>query len=106
MRKIKFSHKYEKMPEDLSINILLGMFITTRKDLGKFFVDYDTSWFDSPKNGTSSKGKYPLPKGKLLVLLFGSGAKPILWTTIRRWTPMKEKYYKKAVDCEFEIVFQ
>lgn len=98
MRKIKFSHVYEKMPEDLSINILTGIFISNTKDLGKFFKDYNTGWSDGIEYSKST-----LPKGKIVVLLFNSGINSELWTTIIRWTPQKERYYRKAIDCEFEV---
>ena len=98
--KIKFSYEYTKMPEFLSDNFneaeLLAVFFGDRNDLHKDFVEYDTEYWE---NG--EKGNYPLPQGKLLILLLKTDT--ILWTTIRRWTPQKEKYYRSNVGEIFKI---
>jgi len=85
MRKIKFSHEYTKMPEDFEESALLEVFTTDRSDLCPEFVEYDTAIVNA--------GNYPLPKGKLLVLLLQTKHFE-LWTTIRRWTAEKEQYYR------------
>ena len=61
------------------------------EDLHQTFIDYDTR--------TAEGGTYPLPKrGNCLVLLFiGDGLAwdtAELFTTVRRSTPDKERYYK------------
>lgn len=76
--------------------LLLQVFIVDRADLSETFVAYDT---EIERTGEY----YSLPKGKLLVLFlipcYGSGA----FTTIRRWTPAKEKYYKSLMGKEFVL---
>jgi len=88
MNQIKFSHHYTKMPRDISNTELIEVLISDTSELHGSFVNYDTFY---------SNGFYPLPKGKILILLLWSiceTEKNQLWTTIRRWTPEKEKYYR------------
>jgi len=103
MKKIKFSHYYNKFRETSACpenkpQYLTQIFIVDRKDLTESFIEYDTL-IDEPN---MKMAYYELPKGKLMVLLFCSGNR--LWTTIRRWTPQKEKYYQSLIGQEFEIV--
>ena len=97
MRTIRFSHTYDKMPADFSVSRLLEVFVVDRDDLCEGFVGYDTSY------GTEGD-MYPLPKGKLIVLLLMARDSMELWTTIRRCTPSKLKYYSgmrgSFVKCE------
>ncbi len=89
MNVIKFSHEYEKMPGDKIDTILLEVFITD--NISERFKIYDT--LIKGKNPFYSNSYYPLPKGKVIVLLLYSDSQ--LWTTIRRWTLEKEKYYRR-----------
>ena len=97
MRNIRFSFVYNKMPADFSVSRLLEVFVVDRDDLHEGFVDYDVS------HGINGE-KYPLPKGKLIVLLLQTMDDKLLWTTIRRCTPSKLKYYSgirgSFVKCE------
>jgi len=96
MRTIKFSHFYKKMPEGYEISKLLEIFVADRKDLHECFILYDTSHGDGEN--------YPLPKGKLIVMLLQTRDSKELWTTMRRCTPSKLKYYvglrSSYVNCE------
>lgn len=97
MNTIKFSHRYTKMPADTSRTRLLQVFVCDRKDLGELFVNYDTAY---------SEGSYELPKGKLIVLVlqsFNGRFFGDLWTTIRRFIPYKEKYYRSLLGQEVKI---
>lgn len=85
MKSIKFSHVYTKLPANPDPSTLLEVFIVQRDGLCDGFVEYDTRILDG--------GNYPLPNGKLLVLLLKT-QKDVLWTTIRRYTPDKESYYR------------
>ena len=116
MNIIKFSHNYFKIPyEEWIPNTrltakILEVLISEKKELSKDFIDYDIGFLEciSKEEQKYRKGYYPLPDGKLLILLLlttnSSGAH--LWTTIRRWTPEKEEYYKslrgKVVLIEIE----
>lgn len=99
--KIKFSHRYDKIPADTILNmgtVLLHVFTIEAKDIGFDFLNYDTIYCEDGK-----VNRYELPKGKVLVLLLLSGGL-MLWTTIRRWIPQKEKYYQNIVGQPVEIV--
>ena len=94
MAKIKFSHRYAKMPEHVSHSTtrLLDVLKTNYKELSPEFRVYDTEY---------DNGYYELPKTDLLILILISyipnasgGANEHLWTTIRRQTPEKESYYR------------
>jgi len=103
MNKIKFSHTYTKMPFDIENTKILEVFITELKNLSPEFIEYDTQI-------EGKGGNYPLPKGKLIVLLLSSLQDDSMawqqWTTIRRWTPDKEKYYRGIRGQRVEIVIE
>ena len=92
---IKFSYRYEKMPDEVEIIIswLVGVSVCDIETLPDDFIDYDTDY---------GKGNYPLArKGKFMVLtIFTNG---YVWTTIRRYIPYKEKYYRSLIGQEIEI---
>jgi hypothetical protein len=97
--KIKFSHKYRKLLDEKNNAInqaaLLEVIPIELSELSPYFMDYDTD-----------HGEYKLPaEGKYLMLVF---LKPgvintNLFTTIRRFTPEKYKYYKDARGEMFEV---
>ncbi len=94
MNKIKFSHRYTKHPFNVRSGSkvkLIEVLNTRFEDLHESFVEYDAR--------TVNGHLYPLPKkGDCLVLLFfGDGLTTDhgeLFTTIRRSTPDKERYYR------------
>jgi hypothetical protein len=90
---------------ELKDAILLAVFDSNFEDIGITFKQYDTQYFNE-----DDEFHYELPvTGKCLVLLFlgndGVSADGKLFTTIRRWTPEKERYYKSSVNETFEVVF-
>ena len=103
MIKIKFSHKYDKMPPGFQHSKLLDVLPVNLEVLSLDFILYDTSYTEG------GEGKnYPLPaKGAYMVLLLltQSGC---LWTTIRsqRGSGGRDKlaYYRgligQWVECE------
>lgn len=106
MNKIKFSHKYYKMPESYKISRLAEVTIVNESELSEVFREYDTAIkLSNPTQ--KSIYNYILPKGKLILLLlianrgFGN-----LWCTMRRWTPEKEQYYRSKKGKCFEIEIQ
>ena len=109
MNKIKFSHDYEKIPtsDDPRDTILLEVLTVEQKELSSGFVEYDTSYFER-LGGELIKKNFPLPKGKVLILILNSpyAFKDNLWTTIRRYTPEKEKYYRSIRGQKVEIVIE
>ncbi len=104
--KIKFSHRYMKMPDlEKTITFLLEVVTIDQKELSSDFVDYDTSYFEG-MGRELIKRNFSLPKGKVLILILNSpySFKANLWTTIRRYTPEKERYYKGLRGQEVKIV--
>jgi hypothetical protein len=98
MNEIKFSHKYLKFPKDFNFGNaykLIHVFVEDSYNLKKDFIEYDTFYAE----GEEVKS-YKLPVGKVLVLLFDAHEFGC-FTTIRRLTPEKEKYYKGAVGSFF-----
>jgi hypothetical protein len=105
MNSIKFSHdSYNKLRSQEAIPQeakLLQVFVVDRKDLSESFLRYDTLFW----NEKEQEEFYDLPRGKLLVLLLESVHQSgcSCWTTIRRWTPEKETYYKSMQGQKFKI---
>lgn len=111
MPKIKFSHMYEKMPIGESHGTLLEVLIADKKELSESFIQYDTTYLEWNWVGNLRHPEirnYPLPNGKIIILLILSEHQKRLWTTIRRWTQEKEVYYKslrgKSVEIEINEV--
>jgi hypothetical protein len=105
MTSIKFSHdsynkfrSQEGIPQEAK---LLQVFVVDRKDLSESFVEYDTLFW----NEKEQVEYFDLPRGKLIVLLLESihASGCTCWTTIRRWTPEKERYYKSMQGQRFKI---
>jgi hypothetical protein len=96
---IKFSQEYYKIVcIDKEANNLLAVFRTHYDKLDKDFIAYDTAYEDK-------EGKmcfYQIPKTEVLVLLFFS-KNGELFTTIRRFIPSKEEYYKSMVGKWFRV---
>ena len=100
MNKIKFSHKYKKL-EGIEISkpvVLIDMMDIDLCCLSRFFLEYDTLYVE---DGISKH--YPLKNGRYLLLFFVD-KNFRLFTTIRRLTINKEKYYLSNIGYEFEVV--
>lgn len=103
--KIKFSHEYLKLwGWRGSSAMLLQVFKVHYKDLSVPFIHYDTGYLAGDPSYDLHTEYYELPKTDLLVLIFGFIGSKGAFTTIRRWTPEKEKYYRGKVGQDFEIV--
>ena len=101
MNPIKFSHRYDKLPGCGNQKVrLLEVFKVNLDDLSARFIDYDTM-----RGGERS---WNLPKGELLVLLFEPTCCPDcgLFTTVRRWTEQKEKYYRGQRGEFLELIIE
>ncbi len=93
---INFSHRYKKLNvlDETETAVLLQVFETDFSNLSSSFISYDTD-----------DGLYKLPKkGMCLVLLF-QGKKGI-FTTVRRSTEEKARYYKCFINAVFQILFK
>lgn len=94
--KIKFSHKYVKFPKLYTPSQLIEIFKVHFRDLHNEFLNYDTK--------TLIDGAYyKLPDDYLIVLILLADNNR-LWTTIRRYTEVKYKYYEKNIGSFFDIV--
>jgi len=89
---ISFSHEYPKLHGQKSA-ILLAVEFCGRSDLTEKFIEYDTAYLG---------GNYPLPPAKYLVLVF-LGDEMIPFTTVRRWTEEKFRYYYNSIGKVFNM---
>ena len=101
MNTIKFSHSYSKMDCNTETAGLMFLSVCDVSELHKSFVEYDTKYWNPEME---DKAYYELPKtGKVIVLLLYDEKNFIVFTTIRRWTPEKEVYYRSQVGKLFRI---
>ena len=103
MRKIKFSHNYFKMPVvEGRTTFLIGITKLHYKEIPKSFIFFDTLFCDN----LGKLHNYLLPKTDLIILtLFTeSEQSPKVWTTIRRYTIEKYKYYSELIGQEIKVV--
>jgi hypothetical protein len=75
-----------------------------RKELNDEFVGYDT-YYEYSEKGEKLCDFYPIPSGKVIVLVF-LGDKLIPFTTVRRWTPKDENEYRYNVGKLFGIIIK
>ena len=99
MNKIKFSHTTYRKLDHIGTSdpvMLLQVLEGFDTNLSQSFIDYDTTY--------GNNEQYELPKGRLIILVF-KDLLGYVFTTIRRWTPKKEAYYKEQMGEYFEVVF-
>ncbi len=95
MKKIKFSHDYDKLQGMGRTPTLIQVLKINYTDLSRWMIRYDAKIYGSDE-------MYPIPKDDLILLIFQSGTNKI-FTTIRRYTPSKFEYYKNLEGSVFEI---
>jgi hypothetical protein len=103
---IKFSHRYPKLHGQKSAQ-LLSVKLCDRSELSEKFIEYDTVYEVEPAIGVCSEsviGHYPLPNGRYMVLLF-QGDERIPFTTVRRYTDEKFRYYNSSLGKIFDIKY-
>lgn len=115
MNQIKFSHIYEKMPDDIIGKKvqLIDIVEIHKANLMLDFIEYDTRYIE---NGI--RKHYPLPNTELIILglkvedcqinkikycVFKSPLNAS-FTTVRKYTPWKWNYYFSNLGKKFEIV--
>jgi hypothetical protein len=112
--KIKFNTlDYPKIPlgivgKSSKKVVLLQVFVVNKRELSMSFLDYDKVYYKKGKHGNKIKSYYPIPDGKLIILLLLAKTKADnrdskIFTTIRRWTSQKEEYYKNHLGNTFYI---
>jgi hypothetical protein len=95
---ISFKFEYFKIMGIQKEANLLHVFQVHYDKLDKDFIAYDTCY-------EGEKGEllyYQLPKTELLCLLFFS-RNGELFTTLRKWNPEMERYYKSMTGRWFEV---
>lgn len=105
MNKIRFSHRYYKLSygrDQITFPRLLQVFKCHYKDLSKEFIELDTLYWEKDAN-YSNPSYFKLPKTELIVLLFRNVNDDRFFTTVRRYTPDKLKYYKSRMGQIFEV---
>lgn len=101
--KIKFSHEYYKLPTSKCATLIICKEIDLESQT-EHFKNYDTAFGSEPE--LYEPLHYPLPKkGNYLLLAFISDT-GAFFTTLRRATPQKTKYYESLVGREFEVVIK
>ncbi len=102
MNAIKFSHKYFKLNTQARTAVLLDVLNVNLEDISDRFKAYDTEYFTPDRK----MNYYKLPKkGKFMLLIFRDDGFCI-FTTLRRWLPAKEKYYRGLIGQNFHIVIE
>ena len=87
------------MPHDLNDGDqvkLLQIAKIHHDDLTPEFIEYDTTILDG--------GNYELPNKFLLLLIFISEKDEGIFTTLRKLSPEKEKFYRDAQGELFEVI--
>ncbi|RLF50157.1 MAG: hypothetical protein DRN24_07075 [Thermoplasmata archaeon] len=100
MKTIKFSHWYRKLNK---INVsnpvtLIDVLETSVSEWSDSFLEYDTVYFED-----GVKKNYPLKDYNRYLLLFFMDCDGCLFTTIRRSTPKKQKYYLNSIGDSFKV---
>lgn len=98
MNKIKFSHRYNKLFYSETFTgfskmaMLIEVLTVNLENLSRQFISYDTD------------GLYQLPKkGEYLMLIFTKDEGANIFTTLRRKTEVKEKYYRSKIGEYFKL---
>jgi hypothetical protein len=97
MKKIKFSHRYDKLVGMATTPRLIQALKIHYEELSEWIINYDARIYESDDC-------YPIPRDYLILLIFQSDTN-MIFTTIRRFTPSKWKYYEKAVGELFEVEY-
>jgi hypothetical protein len=115
---IKFSHAYCKMPpcfwsREKHVTHLIGVsVIDDISKLPELFIKYDTAYIPQGITDIKEVQYYKLPFGKILLLVlftveeFEGIEMTNIWTTVRRWTPDKEKYYVGLIGKQVDIIIE
>ena len=102
MNKIKFSSDYEKLPRNWEGTharlVSVSLFGVNHFKLSfPQFIEYDTKF-----RGKTGNYDLSFDDGILLVFLHYNTGKP--FTTIRRFTPSKSRYYKQRETHTFKLI--
>ena len=107
--KIKFSHEYFKLDGAEKAILFSIKKVDNLKELPIGFLNYDTKYWNPKKRKSEN---YPLNMQIPHLILFFYAKEPDpevaghVFTTIRRWTPEKERYYNSLIYHEFDLVME
>lgn len=102
---IKFSHEYPKLHHQRSAQ-LLRVVLCNRSKMSDKFIEYDTVYTVEPAIGVCQEAiveHYPLPPGRYIILTF-QGTEHIPFTTVRKFTEEKYRYYTANIGKIFDVV--
>jgi len=99
---IEFSHRYCKMPPGYGKSILMEVLSVKMEELSQMFREYDTAYFDV----CCREANDPLPETGNYLLLILCADSGYLWTTLRRATPERTRYYKSMIGKQFRCVVE
>lgn len=96
MKTIRFSHEYKKFPMLVgkADTTLLDVWVRSKNNISQPMIEYDTKYGDSGEF-------YTLPNTNLIILFLWTEGQ--LWTTMRRWTPDKERHYRTLIGQQVKI---
>lgn len=98
MPEIKFSKHYKKLPPDANGKL------ATLLDVHKIMLQNQTEWLLKYDTEAQDGSFYELPKqGEYLFLLFEL-ENGCLFTTLRRWMPAKDAYYRSLKGKFLKVV--
>jgi len=99
---IEFSHIYEKHGKALNHGTASVYLITVQpcriKDLPPEFLEYDTRYYSSAPDGSILEDHYLIGFDDALLLVFYDPKARLVYPTLRRRTPAKERYYRGLLN--------
>lgn len=99
---IAFSHHYPKLHNQVRARLLKVAVVDVEK-LDPAFVHYDTVYIERDGLFPQIEKHYPLPASGKVIVLFFVGNLLIPFSTVRRWTPEKERWYTGMTNMVFEV---
>jgi hypothetical protein len=98
MPQIKFSHRYPKLHQQTS-GELIAVKLARSDKITERMRNYDCYWCEN-----DNEGMYCLPNGILIILYF-IGNYGIPFSTIRKGTARNQIKYEKLIGQMFDVVF-
>ena len=99
---INFSHHYPKLHAQERAR-LIRVVISDVKALPRSFVHYDTVYLDRDGLFPQTEKYYALPESGNVLILYFVGNQLIPFSTVRRWTAEKERWYTGMINMIFEV---
>jgi len=105
LKEIRFSHDYEKLPENWEGTQAVLLAVSYIPDLEQFFRRFpQMREIDSKLRGKDEYYLFGFKEAILLIFLHLNSSK--LFSTIRRYTEWKYEYYKQSLNETFTLTKQ